>query len=251
LGGNWTVWRKEINYFNKKGYSTLALDLRGHGKSNAPQKRKQYNLECFAKDLNAVLKKVKIKKVVLIGHSLGGIVALTFYNLFKSKVKAIVLCSSTSRSVLEYKLVKKFYPFIRIFIKNLYFALNKLLEFFEIKNKRYENPIDVNLSKYKNFPDPYIFFIGWLHKVPIYSILMSLDCMVKFTTTKMLKKIKMPVLLIEGKKDKLLPPIYSYNMFTKIKDVELDFIPNAKHFLPIDNSRKVDGYIYSFLKKLE
>ena len=34
IGGNWTVWKKEIDFFQKKNYATLALDFRGHGLSD-------------------------------------------------------------------------------------------------------------------------------------------------------------------------------------------------------------------------
>lgn len=68
---NWSVWEKEIKFFQKKGYSTLTLDLRGHGQSDKPQNKKQYRFQCFAKDINEIIKKEKINNFVLIGHSMG------------------------------------------------------------------------------------------------------------------------------------------------------------------------------------
>ena len=53
---NYTVWNKEIDYFNKLGYNTIALDLRGHGKSGNPKKLSDYSMEHFARDINHIIK---------------------------------------------------------------------------------------------------------------------------------------------------------------------------------------------------
>ena len=55
---NHTVWNKEVKWFTKKEYSTLAVDLRGHGKSNRPEKKSDYTLRKFAKDIHLIIKKV-------------------------------------------------------------------------------------------------------------------------------------------------------------------------------------------------
>ncbi len=72
VAGNWTVWKKEIDFFSKKGFTTLAIDLRGHGCSDAPTAFEKYKMTNFSKDVRKIIHKEKIKKFVLIGHSLGG-----------------------------------------------------------------------------------------------------------------------------------------------------------------------------------
>ncbi|MBW2999897.1 alpha/beta hydrolase, partial [Candidatus Woesearchaeota archaeon] len=110
---NWTAWKKEINFFQEKGYSTLALDLRGHGLSDKPEKKRQYRLKCFAKDIRRIIKKEKIKQYVLIGHSMGGMISLVYYKLFNKKINALVLCSTTAENVLEHKKIRALSPFIK------------------------------------------------------------------------------------------------------------------------------------------
>ena len=49
---NHTVWNKELRYFQRKGYSILAPDLRGHGKSDKPEKLQDYHFNKFSKVTN-------------------------------------------------------------------------------------------------------------------------------------------------------------------------------------------------------
>ena len=61
-----TVWKEIAPFFNKNEYSTLLLDLRGHGKSD---KKADISFEKAAKDINEILKKEKIKNTILVANT--------------------------------------------------------------------------------------------------------------------------------------------------------------------------------------
>ena len=71
----------------------------------------------------------------------------------------------------------------------------------------------------------------------------------KFDASSMLKKINVPVLILEGNEDKLLPTIDSIELYHEIKGAEIDFIPKGRHFVNLERPDLVDKYIYHFLKK--
>lgn len=79
-GPNSTVW-----YYAKKQLSeqfyVITWDLPGLGKSTKPQNR-DYSLEKYARDLEAVLSLAGDKPAILLGHSMGGMILLTFCRLF-------------------------------------------------------------------------------------------------------------------------------------------------------------------------
>ena len=52
LGLNHTVFKKEQNYFYNKGFSTVNMDLRGHG---GDTNTNDYSLDAFSKDIYAIL----------------------------------------------------------------------------------------------------------------------------------------------------------------------------------------------------
>src|SRR3989344_2413697 len=68
IGGDLTVWKKYVKFFNKKGFSTIAVDFRGHGISDKANKKIDYSVENSAKDIFQIIKKEKIKHFVFIGH---------------------------------------------------------------------------------------------------------------------------------------------------------------------------------------
>ena len=62
-------WRKQISVFKKK-YQVITIDLAGHGHSGMG--RSIYTLRSFGEDVNAVVKHIEAKNIILIGHSMGG-----------------------------------------------------------------------------------------------------------------------------------------------------------------------------------
>ena len=84
---NADFWKDSINAF--PGQRVIAIDLIGHGRSDKPQAN--YSMEYFARSVEAVLKKAKVERAVLVGHSMGTPVVRQFYRLFPNKTLGIVI----------------------------------------------------------------------------------------------------------------------------------------------------------------
>ena len=74
----------------------LAMDLRGHGKSAAPPDN-DYAVESLVKDLGAVVDKLQIKRFVLVGHSMGGAVAIKYAGAHPNRVAGLVLVGAPGK----------------------------------------------------------------------------------------------------------------------------------------------------------
>ena len=74
------------------GHRVLAPDLIGHGASAKPMG--DYSLGAHAATLRDLLDRLGIDRVTLVGHSLGGGIALQFCYLFPDRVERLVLVSS-------------------------------------------------------------------------------------------------------------------------------------------------------------
>lgn len=72
-GINQTYWKNQVAWFSKK-YRVVTLDLPGFGKSG--KNRKSWTVENFSRDISAVLTKLDLKNVILIGHSMSGAIAV-------------------------------------------------------------------------------------------------------------------------------------------------------------------------------
>ncbi|TFW27471.1 alpha/beta fold hydrolase [Massilia horti] len=68
------VWRKQIRVLARAGFHVIAPDLRGYGKTDAPQPVEAYRLDVLCKDVLALLDALDIDKVRLVGHDWGAVI---------------------------------------------------------------------------------------------------------------------------------------------------------------------------------
>jgi pimeloyl-ACP methyl ester carboxylesterase len=73
---NSNVWGSHIAAFTERGFRCIALDRRGHGRSDAPNHG--YDADTLAGDVAAVIEQKDLKEVVLVGHSTGSIEAVRY-----------------------------------------------------------------------------------------------------------------------------------------------------------------------------
>lgn len=80
-------WREQIPAFQKK-YTLVTVDLAGHGGTDAS--RTNWSIASFGQDVATALSAVPNKQIVLIGHSMGGPVAIEAARLLKGRVIGII-----------------------------------------------------------------------------------------------------------------------------------------------------------------
>lgn len=92
---NSTMWGNFLPEFAKK-YRVITIDLLGHGATECMGYI--HTMEDMADTVYAVLSELRIRKAIMVGHSMGGYVALAFAELYPDMVKGLVLQNSTSRA---------------------------------------------------------------------------------------------------------------------------------------------------------
>ncbi len=92
---NKNMWNSYVNFFESK-YRVITIDLFGHGSSECFGY--VHTMEDQADMVHALLSDLRIRKATLIGHSMGGYVALAFGELYPDQVKSLVLVNSSSRA---------------------------------------------------------------------------------------------------------------------------------------------------------
>lgn len=81
---NKDYWKNQIAFFSKK-YRVITVDLAGHG--NSTHNRTDWTIQNFGNDIKQIIAKLSLKKVILIGHSVGADIMLETVN---EKDKAII-----------------------------------------------------------------------------------------------------------------------------------------------------------------
>jgi pimeloyl-ACP methyl ester carboxylesterase len=193
-------------------------------------------MEDNADMVHAVLQELKIRKAAIIGHSMGGYVALAFAELYAEMMKGIVLLNSTSRADSAerktnrgraIKAVKQNYTaFVRLSIANLFSEKNREILLNEIETARAE-----------------------ALKTPLQGIVASLEGMkIRKDREVILHFAAYPMLLILGKQDPVLN--YEENA-TQIENTKVELVnfPDG-HMSHIENTEELTKVLVGFLKKV-
>lgn len=87
---NGAYWGETMKKLLSKGYNVFVPDQIGFGKSSKPSNY-QYSFHVLSENTRKVLEKLKIGKVILLGHSMGGMLATRFSLMFPDKVQQLIL----------------------------------------------------------------------------------------------------------------------------------------------------------------
>ena len=137
---NSRMWHPFIPELSKNN-RIICIDLLGHGKTGCLGY--VHTMELMAETVNAVMNHLNISKSTIIGHSMGGYVALAFAEIYANKVEGLCLMNSTAsadnldrqknrdRAILAVK--QNYKAFVRIAIVNLFRPKNRTIFSEEIK----------------------------------------------------------------------------------------------------------------------
>ncbi len=93
--GSAAGWGHQMDTLADYGLQIIALDLLGHGQSDAPEDAKRYSIEYCQKDILAALQELGIHKgqAIILGYSMGGRIAL--YTALSGFFRALILESAS------------------------------------------------------------------------------------------------------------------------------------------------------------
>ena len=87
---NGAYWEKTAKDLSSKGFRVIIPDQIGFGKSSKPEFY-QFSFSQLADNTKAILDELKIEKAIVLGHSMGGMVATRFTLLYPEKVEKLIL----------------------------------------------------------------------------------------------------------------------------------------------------------------
>jgi pimeloyl-ACP methyl ester carboxylesterase len=87
-----TFFAPQVAHFAQAGHAIIALDLRGHGRSDKPHQ--SYPIDAFADDVFWVCGQLGLSRPTLVGHSMGGIVAFDVACRHPDLPSAVVMLDS-------------------------------------------------------------------------------------------------------------------------------------------------------------
>ena len=236
IAGDLTAWNKIRQNIENGSYSTIGIDLRGHGYSQVPKTTGPYSIDLFANDVIGILKMERFKKYVLVGHSLGGMIAIFLAENYLDLISKIVLIDTSYKIPGHLKWLKGVVGLDKIFN-----FIEKISPSWKLKfRKNYldlaENS-DITLKR----------FLLDLSHSSLKTIVSTAQGIIDFDASEKLKSIKTPTLILAGNKDIFYDMSEEVDLASKINNSKIKIFPDLSHICIIEDPKSVSDEILKFL----
>lgn len=246
------IW-KYIKSSLEGHYRLVHFHYRGHGKTPSPIDIKSISIPQLADDLSLVLDACETPSATVFGHSMGVQVALECYRRHPAKVHGLVLvCGTHSYPLRTFRgkdTLEKLMPWAQLLVRTLPRASNLLWSQLvpSMLAYRLASRIEVNgrLIRMEDF-SPY--FDG-ISKIDVRLLLATLQAAGNHDASDLLASIRVPALIVAGKRDSFTPFHLSEEMHRNIPQAELMVVTQGSHTTPIEHPVEVSSGIVQFLQK--
>jgi pimeloyl-ACP methyl ester carboxylesterase len=236
LAANSDWWGEELIDVLSKKFKVIIFDNRGAARTNNDR---DFTMNDLAKDTVDLMDALDIKKANILGISLGGMIAQEFALNYPERVNKLVLCSTMCGGA-------KYVPPSKIVLDNLVKGRQGLTieQFVKASIK-----ILFTNNFIKNNPDKIEETIQVVLKHPISeeTYQRQLKAVLGFNASRRLKTIKIPTLVMHGKKDILIPCQNGENIAKLIPESKLVLFENSAHALFSEESDIVTTELTNFL----
>ena len=232
---NMDIFQRFSEELSKK-YRVLLIDLPGHGQSE--MQAESHTMELMAESVNAVIDHLEIEKAVMIGHSMGGYVALTFAEKYMQKLSGLgVFHSHALADTTEAKInrgraiqvVKEHHKdFISSFIPDLF-------------TKRNQDRLSEEIKELQ----------AAARTIPKESVIASLEGMRQRTDKlRLLNTMRIPMLFIIGKQDPRTPLEKMMHQISLPKHAEILILDDVAHMGYLEDFDTTVGFVEGFVGRV-
>jgi len=224
-GGDASVWNAQVDYFRGKHF-TYCIELPGHGRSGGSEKE---SILKYARWVRLAIEKgVPSKSLVLVGHSMGGAIALEIGTNPPEAVKGIVLIGAGAK-------------------------LGVLPAIFEMLEK---NPDDffrtMEKAAFGSNTSSAVRerILNVMRKSPPSVIAKDFRACDRFDIRNRLQDIRFPALICCGEEDQLTPVKYSEYLQENLPASRLEVIPQAGHMAMAEQPEALNQALIAFLEEI-
>jgi len=237
-------WDAQMMFFLAQGYRVIAHDRRGHGRSS--QVSEGHNIDTYAADVAELTRYLDLKDAIHIGHSTGGGEAIRYVAKHgQGRVAKAVLISAITPLMLQTPANPEGVP---------------LAVFDEIR----EGTATQRAQYFNDFPAPFYGFNregakvsegltkNWWRQAMMGSIKAHYEGIKAFSETDLtedLKAVDVPVLVLHGEDDQIVPYANSGPKAAKLlKNGQLISYPGFPHGMPATEAATINADILKFIK---
>jgi len=221
------VWSLHEQFYATQGYNVLSVDLPGHGTSEGPSLKSIEDMSSWVKSFMDVL---KIKKIIIIGHSQGCLVGIDFASKFPEHISGLVLVAGSYKMPVNQDLID-------LAEAGDEKAVLLMMKWGYEGSKAFigGNPVKKIINSSRDI-------------IEILSV--DLNACNNYKAGKeSLEKINCPTLCIYGDLDKMVPLKIGNKMSEMIKNSETKIIYNCGHMIIFEKAFEMRLAVKEFLNK--
>ena len=224
VAANQTIWRSQLRHLNKRT-PALALDLPAHGANNA---RVRYTVAELATYLREWLGERGVSHPILVGHSLGGLAALTVAMQRPQVLAGLVVVGAGARLRIMPAMFEK--------LRGKYAGALELIE------KLSFVPGTAPAIRIKAT-------VPWSEANPevVYSDFAACN---EFDASRWLGNVDVPTLAVVGRHDQIAPVRISEQLAAGVPGANLAVIEDAGHMCMLEQPRRFNAAIDTFVEHL-
>ena len=214
VGLNHTIWKPQIDAFNN---TVIAYDILGHGKT--PLSKDNLSFDDFSNQLINLINELEIKKIHLVGFSIGSLIARNFASKFNERLESLtLLCSIFQRNQEQQQIVKDRFELAKKSKSLSKQALKRWFtdDYLEKNPNIYEK---INLILEENNMENFL---------KVYQLFVNHEDNEKF------ENINTKTLVMTGEEDIGSTPEMSKNLSNIINNSEVKIISKGKHLCSIE-----------------
>jgi len=236
-GGSWS-WYEQVPFF-KNHFRTITFDNRGAGRSSMPAG--PYSIKQLAEDALSLLNHLAADKSFILGLSMGGMIAQELVLLAPHRIQAVVLgcthCGGDLRIPPSPEVLETFMNNTGLSHEQI---VDKNLPFFFSESCRKNRPHVINAYRKVQLETPL---------QPEHTFHAQLQAIGSFSCCDRLPQIQVPILVITGSDDVLVPAANARILAGRIPHAELIEIPGAGHAIHAECRDHLNESSLAFFKR--
>ena len=214
VGLNHKIWEPQINVFQN---TFLAYDIIGHGKT--PLNEENISFDDFSNQLINLIDELNMKKIHLVGFSIGSLIARNFATKYNDRLESLtLLCSIFKRNQKQQQIVRDRFELAK---------KSKILSKQALKRWFTDDYLEKNPSIYNKIS-------SILEQNNIENFIKVYELFVNHTDDEKFENIKVKTLVMTGEGDAGSTPEMSENLSKVINNSMVKIIPKGKHLCSIE-----------------
>jgi 3-oxoadipate enol-lactonase len=231
------MWKAQVDALSPEGYRVLTYDVRGHGLSDVGDG--QYTIEGHVDDLIGLLDHWKTSRVVIVGLSMGGYIALRALERNPERFCGAVLCDTRSETDPNEGKIRRARTMAMVKSRGSSAFADDFIKGVFAPATLSSNPSAVAMIR--NII---------VHTTPLSIAGTLLALAARTDTTASLAAISIPTLILVGELDATTPVASARAIHAAIPGSEIQIVPGAAHMSNIENPAAFNGALLPFLRRI-